>query len=181
MRSRHPWAWTAIRLDLVAGLVDGILTALTLGAGHLLPGAESMTLVLGLRVAIAAAISGAFIFLVAHYADLRGEFIEAERQLNMLSHGHLAASQLGKSAFREALAKAFAASCATFIGALLPVAISVAVPQWQPMPLVVALGALAGLGGWLAHTVHGRPVRWVVALVLVGALLAAVGASLHIA
>ena len=109
MRSSHPWAWEAIRLNLIAGLVDGILTVLTLGAGHVLPGTRPMSLALGLRVAVAGSVSGAFIFLVAHYADLRGEFIEAERQLNLRSHGQLAASQLGKSAFREATAKALAA------------------------------------------------------------------------
>lgn len=181
MRPSNPWALVAIRLDLVAGLVDGILTALTLGAGHLLPDAPPMNLALALRVAVASAVSGAFIFLVAHYADLRSEFIEAERQLNLLAHGQLAASQLGKAAFREAAAKALAACGATFVGALLPMSVAVVVPSWRSAPLVVSLLALAALGVWLSHTVHGRPIRWIVALVLVGSLLSALGAFLHIA
>ena len=57
-------------LPPVLGLTDGILTALTLGAGHMLAAAAPATPGLAFRVAGAAAVSGAFVFLVAHYADL---------------------------------------------------------------------------------------------------------------
>ena len=52
-----PWGWLVRpkhRLDLVAGLCDGILTALTLASGRLLNAAVPMDLSLALRVATAA-------------------------------------------------------------------------------------------------------------------------------
>jgi hypothetical protein len=70
-----PFSWllsSRNRLDLVAGLSDGILTALTLAAGKLLGPEAAMSPGLALRVALAAAVSGAFVFFVAHYAVLRG-------------------------------------------------------------------------------------------------------------
>jgi Uncharacterized membrane protein len=170
----------AYRLDLVAGLTDGILTALTLGAGHMFLSGSQITVGLAFRVAFAAAISGAFIFLVAHYADLRGELVEAERQLNLTSHGKLAASQLGRAAFFDAVIKAMVASLCTFAGALLPMLVGalIARPRWLPM--AVSLAALSLLGFFLARTVWGRPWRWMLALVLAGVVLTYLGAKLKI-
>jgi hypothetical protein len=52
------------RLDVVAGLIDGILNALTLAAGRLArAGGEGVTLSLALRVSIAAGVTTIFVFL----------------------------------------------------------------------------------------------------------------------
>ena len=48
------------------GLVDGILNALTLGAGSLLGGSEHVTVGLALRIGAAAMASSAFAFFVAN-------------------------------------------------------------------------------------------------------------------
>ena len=169
------------RLDLVAGLSDGILTALTLGAGHMLPGSAPMGVSLALRVACAAAVSGAFIFFVAHYAERRGELVEAERQLNLTSHGRLATSRLGRAAMREAVVQAAIASGCTFCGALLPLMASALIPQPRWPGALVALLALCLLGYFLARTVYGHILRWMLGLVLGGVVLALLGVWLDIA
>lgn len=168
------------RLDLVAGLSDGILTALVLGAGHMLSGHASMGLGLALRVGTAAAISGAFVFLVAHYAELRGKLVEAERQLNLMAHGRFATTRLGRAAFIEAMVGALIASICTFSGALLPLLVGVYVPQVRWLAIVVALLALGLLGYFLARTVYGHPLYWMIALVGGGVMLTLIGLQLDI-
>lgn len=169
------------RLDLVAGLSDGMLTALTLGAGHILPTNAPTSIGLAFRVSCAAAVSGAFIFFVAHYAERRGELVEAERQLNLTSHGQLATSRLGRAAMREAAIQAAIASGCTFLGALLPLMVSALIPQPRWLGAAVALVALCLLGYFLARTVYGHPLRWMVGLVLGGVALALLGIWLDIA
>jgi predicted membrane protein (TIGR00267 family) len=169
------------QLDLVAGLSDGILTALTLGAGHMFPGHPPMSLSLAVRIGLAGAISGAFIFMVAHYAELRGALVEAERQLNLARHGRFATTRLGRAAFIEAVIGALIASACTFCGALLPLLVGVCVPQIRWLSIVVALLALGLLGYLLALTVYGHPLRWVAAVMVGGVALAYVGMQLGIA
>jgi hypothetical protein len=71
------------RLDVVAGLIDGILNALTLAAGRLVhAGGEGATLSLALRVSVAAGATTIFVFFIAHYAQLRLDLVRHERQLN---------------------------------------------------------------------------------------------------
>jgi predicted membrane protein (TIGR00267 family) len=169
------------RLDLVAGLSDGMLTALTLGAGHMLPASTPVSPGLALRVACAAALSGAFVFFVAHYAERRGELVEAERQLNLTSHGQLATSRLGRAVMREAAIQAAIASGCTFCGALLPLVVGTWIQQPRWLGAVVALAALCLLGYFLARTVYGSPFRWMTGLVLGGVALTLMGAWLDIA
>ena len=181
MRLLHNLFDARHRLDLVAGLSDGILTALTLGAGHMLPTSAPMSIGLALRVACAAAVSGAFVFFVAHYAERRGELVDAERQLNLTSHGRLATSRLGRAAMWEAATQAAIASGCTFCGALLPLMVSALIlrPRW--LGALVALMALCLLGYFLARTVYGHPSRWMLGLVLGGAGLGLMGVWLDIA
>jgi predicted membrane protein (TIGR00267 family) len=177
------WGWFVRpkhRLDLVAGLCDGILTALTLASGRLFNAAVPMDLSLALRVAIAAAISGGFILFVAHYAELRGELVHAERQLNLLSHGHLASTRLGRAVLREAIAGALIAGSCSFGGALLPLGVGALLPQMPECAIAVALGTLALLGGILGRVAYGNPFGWSISLLLGGLLLAYVGFRLEI-
>ena len=169
------------RLDLVAGLSDGILTALTLGAGHMLPGSSPMSVSLALRVACAGAVSGAFVFFVAHYAERRGELVEAERQLNLTSHGRLATSRLGRAAIKEAAIQAAIASGCSFCGASLPLLVSALIPQPRWLGVLVALMVLCLLGYFLAHTVYGHALRWMAGLLLGGIALTLLGVWLDIA
>jgi len=168
------------RLDLVAGLCDGILTALTLAAGKMAAVAAYIDIGLALRVACAAASSGAFMLFAAHYAQLRGELWEAEKQLNLTPHGRLADSQLGRAILLESAVGAVIGSAAGFGGAVVPLMVGAAAPGSGWLAIGVALVILAALGVYLARAVHGRPLRWAAALVLTGAALAELGIHLEL-
>jgi predicted membrane protein (TIGR00267 family) len=168
------------RLDLVAGLCDGILTALILAAGKLLNGGDSVSVGLALRVATAATLTGGFAFFVAHYADLRGELVRAERQLNLMSHGHFVSTRLGRAVLRDAWRGALITSSCSFFGAMLPLMISAMLPKPTWLGVAVAIGTLALLGIFLAKAVYGSPTRWALILAIAGALLSLVGVKLEI-
>lgn len=164
----------------VIGLMDGILTALTLAAAKIIDSTTPLTLGLTSRIAAGAAVSAACIFFVADYARLRRELVHAEQHLSLRSHGQLVVSQLGRAAIFQA-ARAASLSCGcSFLGAslcLLPAALR---PDHPSIALLVSLFVLAILGVAVARVVHGNGVAWAAALVLVGAVLAVVGAKLHI-
>ncbi len=162
---------------MVAGICDGVLTALTLVAGKLLGPEAGVTASLALRVAVAAAISGAFIFFVAHYSVLRAELVEAERQLNLTESGRMATTHLGRAILTEAVCQALVTSLCSFAGALLPLLVGVLMPM---LTIIVALVALGMLGAFLGHTVHGRPLFWAVGLFVGGIALTGVGFYLRI-
>jgi predicted membrane protein (TIGR00267 family) len=168
------------RLSCIAGLCDGILTALIFAAGTLLNYDRSMSIGLALRIACAALASGAFIFFVAHYAELRGELVHAERQLNLTSHGRFATTRLGTAVLRDAAVAAVIASGSTFVGALLPLLGAALFPRPAWLSLAVAIAALGALGIGLAKSIVGSPLRWGTALVLGGILVSLIGLKLHI-
>lgn len=168
------------RLDLVAGLTDGILTALTLTAGRLLGDSGGITLDLAFRLATAAASSALFIMFVAHYADVRGELVRAEKQLSLTAHGRLAASRLGRAALRSAAAGALIATACSFAGSLVPLLLGVILPtpRWVGPALTIAL--LGVLGAVIGRSVYGNPWVWAPALGAGGVALTALGAWLDI-
>jgi len=168
------------RLDVVAGLSDGILTALILSAGKLLNSGETMSVGLALRVATVAILTGGFAFFVAHYADLRSELVRAERQLNLLSHGRFASTRLGRAALHDAFIGALIVSICSFLGALIPLIASALMPRPTWLGIAIAIGTLALLGIFLAKAVYGSPVRWALVLVVAGALLSFIGVKLEI-
>jgi predicted membrane protein (TIGR00267 family) len=167
-------------LPLVAGLCDGILTALTLAAGRMLDASHPMTLGTALRVAVGAFASGAFIFFVGHYAQLRGELVHAERELSLAAHGRFARSRLGAAVRRDALIATLLGSVSSFLGAVVPSAVSALVPAQAWLGIATALGILGLLGVALALTLFGSPARWTLALVVCGILLAYLGVRLRI-
>ncbi len=165
------------RFDLVAGLGDGTLTALTLAGGKLLGPKAAISPGLSLRVAVAAAVSGAFIFFVAHYAVLRAELVEAERQLSVTEHGRLVATRLGTAALTEAWSKALVTAALSFTGALLPLLVGAV---WPIAGIAVALTALTLLGVVLGRMARGRPLTWGLSLLVGGIVVAYVGYLLDI-
>jgi VIT1/CCC1 family predicted Fe2+/Mn2+ transporter len=169
------------RLDLVAGLCDGIQTSLILAAGRVLNPAAEMDPSLVLRVAAVAGFSSVFVFFVGHYALLRSELVEAERQLNLASRGRLATSRLGRAALIGAAQGAGLASVFSFCGALLPLVVGVLVPDFRWIAVAVSLLVLAVLGVILARSVRGHPLRWAGGLLAGGALLTYLGTRLNIA
>lgn len=169
-----------LMLPVVLGLCDGILTTLVLTAGRLTDAAQPMTLDFALRIALVAFLSGAFVFYVARYAELRGQLIHAERQLNMSAYGKLATGALGRAVRKEATVAAAASSCMGFCGALVPLLAATLVPQYRWTAIIAALVTLAVLGSILARVVHGATFRWIAGLVFGGILLTVLGVFLRV-
>jgi len=167
-------------LAAILGFSDGILTALTLAAGRLTNAAQPVTVGLGLRIGAGALFSGAFVFFVARYTELRNELIRSERQLNLTSHGRLAASRLGSAVLYEAIQAGATSSVASFCGALIPLMAAAIAPHHRWTSILAALLTLAALGLGLARAVHGSTLRWVSSLVLGGGLLSLLGVFLKI-
>jgi predicted membrane protein (TIGR00267 family) len=168
------------RFHLVAGLCDGILTALTLGSGRLFEAGAPMSFNLAWRVAVAGGVSGMFMFFVAQYAELRRQLVEAERQLNITTHGRLATTQLGRAVLQEAVLGGCIAGVCSFLGTLYPLSLGALFPQSAWVAIAAALVALAALGVCLARSVHGNVIGWPLTLVVGGACLTLVGQQLKI-
>lgn len=174
---RHP----SNRLDVVAGLIDGILNALALAAGRLVhTGGEGATLDLALRVSVAAGATTIFVFFVAHYAQLRLELVRHERELNFTEHGKLAATNLGRRVFFESLRKSLLACSFSVIGAFFPLVLCTLLPSPAWLGLAIAIVALGGLGALLARTFYGSPAVWGGVLFIGGIVLALVGMKLDL-
>ena len=174
---RHP----NNRLDIVAGLIDGILNALALAAGRLLhSNGEGATFGLALRVGVAAGATTIFVFFVAHYAELRLELVRHERQLNFTEHGRLAATNLGRRVLLEALAKAVLAAACSLAGALLPLLLCTVLPTPAWLGLATTILALGVLGALLAKSFYGSPLLWSFCLLVGGVALAFVGVKVDL-
>ena len=63
---------------------------------------------------------------------------------------------------------------------LFPLVIGAVVPRVPWIALAAAVAALGGLGAALAHTINGRPWRWAIAMMICGAIVAAIGVELKI-
>ena len=170
------------RLDTVAGVVDGILTTLTLTAAKLVgSGGASISPSLAVRVSAAAGLTTVFAFFLAHYAQLRTDLIRAERELNVMRHGRLATSNLGRQILIEALADAVLAAVCSILGALLPLCLILIIPMPGWVGCALAIVILGSLGAALAGTFYGSPLRWAVSLMAAGVVLAYIGTKLDIA
>ena len=166
---------------MVAGVCDGMLTALTLASGRMIGPGSGLSGGLALRVAAAAAaVTQIFVFFVARYAQFRQELVHAERQLNLITPGHLVSTRLGRAVLHDAAAAAAISAVCSFAGALVPLGLSALLPQvpWLSIALTVAL--LAGLGALLARTVHGNPWLWALGLIVGGLAVSYVGVQLDI-
>lgn len=168
-------------LPAALGLADGILNALTLASGNLLKSGEHVTVGLAVRVSIAALVTAAFAVFVAEYADARGALRHGSRQLSMSSERALAATNLGRSAVRNAARQSMLAAAMSLLGALLPLLLAAALPGPGWIAAVVAVLALAGLGVGLAHVTLANRVLWGTCLLVGGVCVTAIGAAIHIA
>lgn len=176
------WNGSTTRENLfspVTGFADGILTALTFAAGHLLRGAGG-SVSLGLRVATAAAASGAFVSFAAHYARLSSELVRAERQLNLMSRGRLVTTHLGTAVRREAGQAALVSSTCAFLGAGVPMLVGAVVPAPGWLPVAAGILALGALGAGIGYATASSQTSWSVGLAGAGLILAGLGVVLHV-
>ena len=63
---------------LLLGIIDGILTALTLAAGRIVT-EEVISLDLAFRIALATSITSSFVFFIAEYTQQRQDLVTAEK------------------------------------------------------------------------------------------------------
>jgi predicted membrane protein (TIGR00267 family) len=167
-------------LDIAAGVVDGILNALILAAGHLYAHAGVSSLSLALRVGAAASLTTLFVFFVAHYAELRAELVRAEKELNLLAHGSLAASRLGQQALRKAAAGAVVAALCGLVGAAVPLSLGAFLPGPSWLVLAVTIAILGLVGGFLVRSFHGQPLLWSAFLIVGGSAVTYIGVCLDL-
>ena len=173
-------AWRRNLLPLTLGLADGIVNALTLASATVLHG-RGLDVALALKVGAVALVTAVFTIFVAEYASLRADLTRAEKELNLTRSGRLAAGNLGRQVRREALVAAAVGCLASFVGAFVPLVVGALARPYGWAALVVSVAGLGALGAGLARAVHGHPGRWVVAMTLMGALVALVGVELDIA
>ncbi|HWM81718.1 MAG TPA: hypothetical protein VNQ56_06600 [Pseudolabrys sp.] len=165
------------RLDVVAGIVDGILNGLILAAGKLLSGSGASWMLI-VKVGAATGFTTFFVFFVAHYAQARTDLVRAERELNLMKHGKLATTRLGQQVLTESLIGATIASFCGLLGAFAPLFLGMVLPPLLGITITFLL--LGGLGVVLAHTFYGSPWLWGGAIMAGGALLTYVGLHLDI-
>lgn len=175
MRSPAAGIWEAYLLPLALGLSDGILTALLLTAGRIVESARPLTIILTLRVAVAALVTGAFVLFVARFAELRQGLARAERHLNLLERGYLATTRLGRDVLRDATKEAVVAGACAFLGAIFPLVVGLIFPRASWVAVVAAIVALGILGAVLAVPIRGHPLRWAVGMALSGVAFTALG------
>ncbi len=168
------------RLDVVAGLVDGILTALTLSASKMFSPAATLDFATVLRVSIAAGATTIFVFFFAHYAEARARLARAERQLNVLRHGRLAAGDLGDRAFRESLAGAGLAALCSVVGAMFPMMLAFVLPSPRWLACGATILILGALGAGLAKSFSGSRTKWSGTLMATGVVITVLGVYLKI-
>lgn len=167
-------------LPISLGIADGILNALTLASAAVLHG-RGLDAWLAVRVGIVAFVSAIFTVFVAEYAQLRAELARSEHELSLTVSGRLASGALGRQVVREATEAAIVASLFSFLGAIVPLLVGVALRDYSWTALVVAIAGLGGLGASLATAVGGRRPRWIIALMVCGCIVAAIGTMLDIA
>lgn len=173
-------SWRSYAFPLTTGVTDGLLTSLTFGAAKVFAAHEPVTADVSLRLALAAALSAAFVFFVADYARLRLELINAERHLSLTTHGQLAASRLGRAVFGESFRGMLVSGISSFLGAAFPLLLAVLCPKIHWLPIAASTAALGLLGLALGKILSGKVVRWAISLMLLGIFLACVGRWLHV-
>ncbi len=177
---RFPLLGREHAFPLITGLTDGILTALTLGAGKVFELNKPIKADLMWRLAGAAALSAAVIFFVADYSRLRLDLVHSERHLNLTAHGRLASTHLGRAVFYDALRGAVISGVSSFCGAAFPLLVAVLWPAAPWIAIAVSIVALGCLGSGLARSFYGSSIRWTIALMIIGAALAFAGLELHV-
>jgi predicted membrane protein (TIGR00267 family) len=164
----------------VLGLMDGMLTAVTLSAGRLVQAHDALSFSLAMRVAVASAVAGGAVFFTAELARRNHELVHAERQLSLLSHGKLASTRLGHFALVESSRAALIVVGSNFAGALFPLIVGLLFPRLPWISIGLTIASLGILGEVVARKTYRSRVLWISSLMLAGAGLSALGVWLRI-
>lgn len=165
---------------LLLGFIDGILTVLALATGHVLKGQGTITLNLAFKVAVATSLSGACIYFFSEYSRQRHRLIHAESELNLVKHGRLATTSLGKQILKETVVGMLVSSVCNFLGAMIPLFSAILFPGRQWMAIVIAFAMLMTLGIGISKLVYGKMIVWCTSLFSAGVLVTLVGYELNV-
>ncbi|OPY07411.1 MAG: VIT family protein [Syntrophus sp. PtaB.Bin001] len=167
-------------LAVVMGLVDGILTAMLLGAGRMLGWGMPIDFKIALKVAVYALATAGFVFYIGRYAEFRAQLVHAAAQLNLKKGGQLATTHLGRMVLGEAVGEAIVSGGCSFMSALLPLSLAVVFPSAPWSSVILSLCLLGILGYALGRMVKGSSLKWAVGLVAGGVFMTILGSGLHI-
>jgi predicted membrane protein (TIGR00267 family) len=166
---------------VLLGLIDGILTVLTLATGKILDKPqEAFSLGLAMRVALVTSVSGACMYFISEYSKQRIRLIHAEKELNFTQHGKFVTTNLGKQILKETIQSVFISGSCSFLGAFIPMSGAVFFPRAAWLSMAIALLILALLGWNVAKMVYGNVFTWVVCLFLAGLVVSFIGYKLHV-
>ncbi len=165
---------------VITGLVEGMLTALTLAAGKMLRPGESIAGDLALRIGMAAGFPTIVVFFAAEYARQRQELLHMAHQLNLTRRERLADGKLGRQAWRESSLSALASGLCSFGGAAIPLLAAGEIPGSGWPAIAVTVGCLGGLGAGIGYTTASCKTCWALALVIAGGLLTGLGYLLQV-
>jgi VIT1/CCC1 family predicted Fe2+/Mn2+ transporter len=111
---------------------------------------------------------------------LREEISRTSRQLVLRSPRYLIRGKIGKEILTEAVTGTTISVFAGFGGSLIPLLSSVYISGSGYFPVILAISALALLGGGIGKSVSGNYVFWVLTLVIIGILVTIVGNYLNL-
>lgn len=165
---------------MVAGLVDGMLTALTLACDHFLHPGGGMSVSLACRVALAAGLPSVIVVFSAGYARQRQEILRMAYQLNLDARRQLLQSNLGRQALHGSVIAALTSGAYSFLGALLPLLAAevLGTSAWSSVGLIILL--LGALGAVIGRLTASSQTGWALALMLAGSGLAWLGIHLQL-
>jgi predicted membrane protein (TIGR00267 family) len=165
---------------IITGLVEGMLTALTLATAKMLHSSESISTGLAIRIALAAGLPTVVVLFAAEYARQRQTLQRMAHQLNMTRRNHLAEGKLGRQAWRESGFAALASGLCSFVGALMPLLLASALPGPGWPAVAVSLACLGGLGAGIGYATASCKNCWAWVLVIAGGALAWLGDVLQV-
>jgi len=165
---------------LITGMVEGMLTALTLATGKMLRPGQGITGDLALRIGLAAGFPTVVVFFAAEYARQRQELLRMAHQLNLTRHQRLNDGKLGQQAWLESSVSALISGLCSFGGAIVPLAIASIISGTGWPAIAVTVGCLGGLGAGIGYTTASCKICWGLVLMIAGGLLAVLGYFLHV-
>lgn len=167
--------------SILLGLIDGILTVLTLAAGKILDKPYSaLSLAFAMRLAFVTSISGACVYFISEYSKQRIRLIHAEKELNLTKHGKFVTTNLGKQIYIETMGSVIITGICSFLGAFIPMFGAIFFPETAWISMIIALLILALLGWSVARMVYGNVFVWVISLFISGLIVSFIGYKLHV-
>lgn len=167
--------------SILLGLIDGILTVLTLATGKILDKPYSaMSLGFATRLAFVTSISGACVYFISQYSKERIRLIRAEKELNFTKHGKFVTTNLGKQIVKETAVSVVVTGSCSFLGAFIPMSGAIFFPGVAWFSMIIALLILALLGWSVARMVYGNILFWVISLFIAGIVVSFIGYKLNV-